>query len=120
MQRRRIDSTADHFARAVLLKIRMFGLEQRCALSTSVLDTVEASLFLLDDTGRLLLDNAAARNLVVTQPGALRFVHGRFTPSDELAVERLARRMRARRAGSSAQQIVWQRPIQEKSLLQVV
>lgn len=79
-QQRRIDAVADHFARAVQIRHRLGDLHQRCALATSVLDMVEAPLFLLDDTGRLLLDNAAARALAAAHPHALHFAQGRFVP----------------------------------------
>ena len=78
-RRREVDSLRSHMVRALQLQQRLAQPQERSALAESALNGLAASVFVLDETGRLLLGNAAAHQLIAREP-AVRFRSGRFAP----------------------------------------
>ncbi|QHJ01258.1 helix-turn-helix transcriptional regulator [Xylophilus rhododendri] len=73
---RGIDVLSGHMARALALGRRLGALQLQSALSTRLLDALDGALFLLDESGRLLLDNAAGRAMAAQLGPALCFAGG--------------------------------------------
>jgi len=78
-RRREVDSLRSHMVRALQLQQRLAQPQERSALAESALNGLAASVFVLDETGMLLLANAAAHSLMASEP-AMRFRSGRFAP----------------------------------------
>ncbi len=76
-QRKDIERLRPHMARAVRLHARLGRLQRQAVLAESALDALAAPVLLLDESGALLLANAAAHRLIASEP-ALRFVGNRF------------------------------------------
>lgn len=78
-RRREVDDLRSHMVRALQLQQRLAQPQEHSALAESALNGLAVSVFVLDETGMLLLANAAAQTLMASEP-AMRFRSGRFTP----------------------------------------